>query len=108
MGKLRDNAHEVLRRRVRRICRLMANGAPDSLVAAEAELIGDAGRLLDPAGHVERQTSYAIMEARTTFGLCRHPECDVEVGHGADRMCQEHASELSAMLAGESGGSNPS
>lgn len=89
---LEEHARRLLLSRVGRMQRLIASDAPDCLLSMEAELIGDAGRMLDPAGYLQRQVERELANARRRFGLCSMPACDASVVPGGDE-CEVHSDE---------------
>lgn len=93
-AKVRDVVRGLLIQRVNRIIRLLRSPAsPDNAIAAEARLIGDAGKMLDPdiiAGvWVQRQEREARLYARVCVwdGVC---EVDATSDDG---LCAAHAAE---------------
>lgn len=101
MGKLEAYARGLIETRMVRMVRLIAAKAPDSLVASEAIMIGDAAVLLDPALVIQRTVAHKLELARTALGLCQHPDCDVELakaGHDEPVFCVAHEDQIERMV----------
>jgi hypothetical protein len=106
MGKIEAHARGLIVTRVARLQQLLDSDAPDSLVAAEADLIGDAAILLDPAGVCQRAIDGKLHVARADLGLCREPGCEAELakaGHEEPVFCAKHEDEFDRMVR-EAGG----
>lgn len=98
MGRVEAHARDLLLARWERLGELLAAGAPVPLLAAEAELIGKAGAVLDPEGYARRYAEGLVMQTRLDLGLCLHPDCDATVGPPAieregEVMCIDHIRE---------------
>lgn len=94
--KIRDAMRAVLVKRVNRLLRLAKAGSPDSLLASEARLIGEAGWMLDPESLAAHEIVRRQMMARRMGGFCVYDErCPRRADTAAD-LCREHAAMVEA------------
>ena len=105
MSRISDHARKLLHARLERLVCQIEMGAPDALIAREAVLVGAAGRLLDPEGHVRYELERERLVVCHAIGVCAEPGCesDAVADHDASRphlgaMCAVHDRELSDML----------
>ena len=81
--------------RLDRLNRLVDAQAPDTLIAAEAMLVGEAGILLDPQSWANTQAERIVFAHRDSLGLCL--DCDSpRVAETA--LCQSHLDELTSEI----------
>lgn len=90
--KVRDTVRGLLIRRVNRIVRLLrAPASPDNVIAYEAQLIGDAGAMLDPDIVAARWIDRQEREARQYARVCVWDgECEADAITD-DGLCAAHA-----------------
>lgn len=92
--KIRAAAEKLLRTRLDRINRLVADGAPPFMIAGDLELLGDLARFIDPDGTAARRRTRDDIDARRMAGLCIVAVCDEDAisdGTLRGQHCVGHA-----------------
>jgi hypothetical protein len=88
MSRARDAVWERMVQSLTRLDEMLAAKAPDCLIAAELELLGETGRMLDPQGCTERDRGRLEYRVRKYAGLCVEPTCEDSAGE--DGVCSAH------------------
>lgn len=96
--KVRAFALDKLRARMRRLRRLLLLNAPDAVIANEAGLVAEAGRMLAPYAVAAMRAGAEDSRGRRAAGVCVDVGCerDAVPSPTNDGLCQEHLDELDA------------
>jgi hypothetical protein len=85
MTRIEEEALARLKRRVARMSRLLQLEAPLPILALEAELIGEAGMMLNPRTHFDREHDTYLRQIKRGLGLCTEEGCEEAVAWRASR-----------------------